>query len=414
VSDSFDSRVLFYLAGSTVATRVYGQLGDFTTNIPNAGLISAILLNTPAGIATDASNGLLVADMASNRVVYYASGSTSATRVYGQVDLNSNAANAGGISATSLNAPQGVTVDATDNVYIADTANSRVLFYAVGSTVATRVYGQGGSFLTGIQNNIGAGGGPADLLALPNAVAVDSANNVYIADSNNNRVLFYTAGSTTATRVWGQGGSFSTTTINKGGVSADSLFFPGGVVVDASNNVYISDVGNSRVLFYPSGSTTATRVYGQSGSFTTGTQNNGGTSAVSLNAPTALLLDANNGLYVADTSNNRVLYYASGSTTASLVFGQGESFTVNNLAEISARSLRSPAGLARDKLNVTYISDQGLNRVLSYPCAAPSSSSTTSMTTSSNSTTAPAAGAAVRPSVALLILLLAAVVCFAK
>ncbi len=83
----------------------------------------------------------------------------------------------------------------------------------------------------------------------------------------------------TAGVVYGQGGSFTTNTANNGGVSANSLNALGGVVADASGNLYVADGLNNRVLFYPAGSTTATRVYGQGGSFTTATANNGGVSA---------------------------------------------------------------------------------------------------------------------------------------
>ena len=59
-------------------------------------------------------------------------------------------------------------------------------------------------------------------------------------------------------------------TSNNGGLSANSLSYARGVAVDANDNLYIVDGGNHRVLFYPAGTTTATRVYGQGGVFTTG------------------------------------------------------------------------------------------------------------------------------------------------
>jgi hypothetical protein len=79
------------------------------------------------------------------------------------------------------------------------------------------------------------------------------------------------AQSTTADVVYGQGGSFTTGDPNNGGISANSLASPQAVALDSSGNLYVADYTNSRVLFYPSGSTTATRVYGQGGNFTTGT-----------------------------------------------------------------------------------------------------------------------------------------------
>ena len=174
------------------------------------------------------------------------------------------------------------------------------------STTADVVYGQLGSFTTGTSNN---GGISANSLYLPVGVALDSSGNLYVADQDNNRVLFYPSGSTTATRVYGQGGSFTTNNPNNGGVSANSLAYPRGVAPDSSGNLYVSDGGNSRVLFYPSGSTTATRVYGQLGSFTTNTPGNGGISADSLDYPPGVALDSSGNLYVADQGFSRVLMY---------------------------------------------------------------------------------------------------------
>ena len=216
-------------------------------------------------------------------VPVYASAVTTASKVYGQGgSFTTNTANNGGISANSLDIPAGGVFDKNGNLYVADQYNNRVLYYPAGSTTATRVYGQGGSFTTNTANK---GGVSAKAFIEPYDVALDGSGNLYVSDCGNNRVLYYPAGNTTATRVYGQGGSFTTNTVNKGGISAKSLYCPAGVAVDKNGNLYISDVDNSRVLYYPSGSTTATRVYGQGGSFTTNTANKGGVSAHSLYYP---------------------------------------------------------------------------------------------------------------------------------
>ena len=103
--------------------------------------------------------------------------------------------------------------------------------------------------------------------------------------STNNRVLFYPYGSTTATQVYGQGGSFTTNAANNGGVSANSLIIRWPSPWTASGNLYVADRSNNRVLFYPFGSTTATRVYGQGGSFTSNTANNGGSAPTACRSP---------------------------------------------------------------------------------------------------------------------------------
>jgi sugar lactone lactonase YvrE len=291
----------------TTADVVYGQLGSFSTSTPNSGGVSADSLSSPDGLILDSSDNLYTTDPGNNRVLLYSPGSTTATRVYGQLGSFTTAiANNGGVSADSLRTPPGVALDGEGNLYVAQFDNNRVLFYPPGSTTATRVYGQLGSFTTAIANN---GGISADSLFGPNDVAVDDNDNLYVADLGNNRVLFYLAGSTTATQVYGQGGSFTTRTANNGGISADSLSQPAGLGVDSKDNLYVADQQNNRVLFYPEGSTTATQVWGQTGSFTSNTANLGGVSAKSLSQPRRVAAVGNGDLYVIDLGNNRALKY---------------------------------------------------------------------------------------------------------
>ena len=340
---------------------VYGQGGSFTA--ANTG-VGAGGLNNPVATAVDSNGNLYVADRSNNRVLYYPAGSTTATRVYGQNgSFTSNGENTGGVSANSLNQPWAVVLDSSGNLYIADQYNYRVLYYPAGSTTATRVYGQGGSFTSNTPNN---GGISANSLSGPQGLAVDSSGDLYVSDGS--RVLFFPAGTTTATRVYGQGGSFTINTANNGGVSANSLDNAQGIAVDSGGNVYVADLYNNRVLFYPYNNTTATRVYGQNGSFTSSVADNGGIGADSMNQPQGLALDSGGNLYVAVYGGTRMLFYPFGSTTATRVYGQGGNFntaTVNN-GGISANSLSQPTGVALDSNGNVYVADVFNNRVLEY------------------------------------------------
>lgn len=375
--NSLTNRVV---AGATSATgvspqvqAVYGTNGSFTT--PGTGACTATSLTQSAGVALDGSGGLYIADTYANRVLHFPAGSTTPDRVYGQPDFTHCSSNRGGSpSATTLNAPWGVAVARNGGLYVADRMNQRVLFYPAGSTQATRVYGQRGSFTSNKPNN---GGVSATSLNQPLELTLTASNTLCVSDFVNQRVLCYPAGSTRATQVYGQGNSFTSTTANLGGVSAASLWGPDGVRFDSSANLYVTDLYNNRVLYYPAGnSTIATRVYGQGNSFTSNTANLAGVSASSLYYPFGLALDTSNNLYVADTGNNRVLYYpAGGSTTAIQVYGQGGSFTSNtaNNGGLSPLSLHNPIDLALDKNGSIYVSDAGSARVLAYQPAVPRS-----------------------------------------
>ena len=345
---------------------VYGQGGRFTSNAANYGGVSASSLSNTQGMVVDNNGNLYVSDGGNNRVLLYPAGSTTATRVYGQNgSFTDNAANNGGVSANSLSNPQGIAIDSSGNLYVADQNNNRVLFYPAGSTTATRVYGQNGSFTT---NSANSNGVSATTLAQPFGLALDNGGSLYVTDYLNNRVLFYPSGSTTATQVYGQGGSFTSNNMNNGGLSASSLNQPTGVALDSSGDLYVADIYNNRVLFYPYGSTTATEVYGQGGSFSSNAANNGGVTASSLNNPMTIALDSSGDLYVVDRSNNRVLFYPFGSTAATRVYGQANDFTASssNNGGLSANSLSQPWAVALDASGNLYVTDYSNNRVLEY------------------------------------------------
>ena len=368
VTDYGNNRVLGWhnaaaLTNGAAADLVIGQ-PDFYTNVyegTGAGTFSG-----PSGIAVDPSSGnLYIADSNDARVLEFNqpfagfTGSPitglSASLVFGQggsftANYCNNLASA---TADTLCYPQAVAFDDSGNLYVSDYINNRVLEYYApftggshsgtpgysGDTTADVVFGQGGLFTTNTCSN---GGVSADSLCEPEGLALDASSNLYVADVNPSRVLEYLApftggthtgtpgysGDTTADLVFGQDGSFTTSSCNGGtdagdvnGLGPDSLCYPTGVALDAFGNLYAIDQGNNRALDYMalftggshsgtpgySGDTTADQVFGTCGSFTGSSCS--GISADSLDFPTGAAVDTGNNLYVADTSDNRVLEY---------------------------------------------------------------------------------------------------------
>src|SRR5215470_2558680 len=136
VADTFNSRVVGFECGSpncalatfTAATRVFGQ-PDFSSYQMNGGVlggVSASTLNFPNGVAVDNAGTLYVADTGNNRVLVYTSPWTNATAdvVIGQTAMNAASAGSG---LNQLRSPAGVFVDAGGALWVADTGNNRVL-----------------------------------------------------------------------------------------------------------------------------------------------------------------------------------------------------------------------------------------------------------------------------------------------
>ncbi|MBC7813807.1 MAG: NHL repeat-containing protein [Burkholderiales bacterium] len=378
------------------ASAVIGQ-ADLTSGAPNRGAgPTADTLNFPLGIAV-AADGIYVADRNNHRVLYYFSDGTTAGGIYGQHgSFTSYIANFDGIggsstpSADSLIMPTTVAVDTAGGLYVTDRDNHRTLYYANdGNTSADRVYGQFGNFATNPVNNDTVGGSgvaSADNIGVFSlGVVADPDGGVYIADSSNNRILHFSGDSTTADRVYGHAGSFTSGVVNDNGTgstgtpNADSLNFPRGMALDASGGLFVADRENHRVLYFANdGNTTADRVYGQFGSFTSNVANNNGsgavgtTSADSLFSPRGVAVDETGALYVTDSLNHRVLYFANdGNTTADWAFGQFGSMTTgvanNDGAGVSGTPSASSINTAQYVAyggGQLYISDTGNNRIL--------------------------------------------------
>jgi uncharacterized protein (TIGR03437 family) len=392
VADTGDNRVVRYLSPFDNPTRiepdaVYGQ-ANFTNRA--AGAVSSSSMNQPRSVTVDSSGNLWVADTGNHRVLRFNVSTlnnpapVAADTVVGQKDFFGGAANAGGVtSAQGFDTPIGLALDAQGNLYVADFRNSRVLRFSApggssGGAAATVVWGQSNFSAKGIPQQASASS-----LAGPQGIAVDSSGNLYVADSANSRILVFPISTTlgaTAKSVIGQS-DFSTSTPNTGitpFASPNTLAAVADVKTDGSGNLFVADSGNNRVLEFPNGAKSASRVWGQLDLTSNGANQ---IKPGSINLPYNIAIDYSSApyaLYVSDTNNHRVLVWRDSvrfrnGDPADLVIGQPNLRTAvanvdtQGTPNPSPTSLSSPEGLAVKSDGTLFVADSGNNRILRYP-----------------------------------------------
>jgi uncharacterized protein (TIGR03437 family) len=305
IADQVNHRIRQVTPDGNIATIAGNGTGGYAGDGAKA---TSAELNHPLAVALDASGNLYVADADNSLIRKFSIGGNIST-VAGSTTLGAGyAGDKGPATNALLNQPCGVAVDPSGNIYIADTGN-HCIRKVTGTTITT--FAGTCSFSGGSGDN-----GPATQARLnaPRAVAVDaSGNNVYIADTGNNRIRKVSAGSITAvagTSLAAFGGD--------GGPALSAQFFgPRGIAVDASGNIYVADYTNSRVRMISTNGIITT--IGGNGRFGYTGDGGAGTSAA-LNFPSGVAVDAAGNVFVSDTQNNVVRKLAApsapgGSTT---------------------------------------------------------------------------------------------------
>jgi sugar lactone lactonase YvrE len=282
--------------------------------------------------------------------------------VLGQADFVSGSPNRGAAAAANtLAQPLGNVATDGNQLFVADTSNNRVLGYSpvpIDDGVAAQ-------FVLGQADLSGTTGATArGSLALPGSVYLGGGK-LAVADSGNNRVLIWNAVPTSTGTlpdvVVGQPDFDS----NVSGTSASQFAFPAAAII-ANNRLIVADQNNNRVLIWnqvPSASGTAADLVLGQPDFVSHVADD---EADEMNRPASLWSDGFR-LLVADSGNNRVLYWSSfpqqSSADADYVIGQSD-FSRSS-AGTSASTLRTPFGVSADGARV-YIADSGNNRVLEF------------------------------------------------
>lgn len=312
----------------------YGYAGD-------GGSALTALLNEPFGIARDSVGNLYVADFLNNRIREISSGTI--TTIAGNGTLGYSGDGGQAVNA-EVSSPSGVAVDPAGNIYIADTGNNVIRMVSNG--VINTIAGNGTAGYSG-------DGGPAASAQLnsPVGVAVDNAGNVYIADSANNVVRMVTKNGNIST-VAGTGAfGFA----GDGGLAAKAaLEGPLGVAVDSSGNLYIADTQNERIRMVSSNGVITT--IAGSGQCCIG-GDGGAPLSAELGDIRAIAVDHSGNVYVSQSGFNRIRKIPV-SGTVTTIAGSGAAGYSGDGGAGAAAQIFSPGGIVSDAAGNVYFADR--------------------------------------------------------
>lgn len=307
----------------------------------------------PTGIAVDSQGNIFIADFSNHRVRKVRASDNVITTVAGSGEQGFSG-DGGPATEAKLSSPYGVSVDTQGNLFIADYYNCVIRKVSASNNIITTVAGNGSFGYSG-----DGGSATQARIGSPYGITVDAQGNLYIADYNNYRVRKVNSSDSIITTVAGNG----TPGFSGDGASATqaSLNSPTDVMVDAQGNLFIADTNNNRVRKVNTTANIITTVAGNGIASFSG--DGGPATQANIRAPYGMVVDAQGNLFIADTNNYRIRKVSSSNNIINTVAGNGTATFSGNGVLATSAALSNPRGVAVDGQGNIYIADTYANLV---------------------------------------------------
>ena len=315
----------------TVTVSTLAGSGDPNVYGYTDGTGSAARFSEPEGVTVDAQGNVYVADYLNNLIRKVTPAGVVTT-------LAGNPAQHGTVngtgSAAEFSDPVGIAVDAQDNLYVAEDADIRKITPA---GAVTTLSGNG-------TNGYVDGAGSTAEFNFPDALALDGAANIYVADFANDVVRKITPAGVTSTLA----GNGTYAWLDGVGTAAEFLG-PTGMGIDGSGNLYTADYSDSHIRKITSSGTVSTIA----GNGQTGFADGPGSSA-EFNTPYSEAVDGKGNIYVSDQGNQRIRMITPSGTVSTLA-GNGTKGHQDGPA--ASAEFNFPYGIATDAQGNVYVAD---------------------------------------------------------
>ena len=325
-------------------TGVQGYSGD-------GGAATSAKLNDNEGVAVASNGDVYIADTDNNAIRKVAAATGVITTVAGNGSPGSTG-DGGPATGARLKAPEDIFIDASSNIYIADTGNHEIRKVAAATGIITTVAGNGSPGNTG-----DGGAATAARLNSPRGIVLAANGDMYIGDRSNNKIrkvialtgIIITYAGTGTAGYSGDGAAALLATINR----------PQGLHLASNGDLYVADAGNNAIRKVSALGIITTFA----GTGTAGFSGDGGAAtAARLNAPEATHLSVSGELYIADTGNHRIRKVSTGGIITT-VAGTGTAGSAGDGGSPTAAQLDTPRGIAINAAGVYYIGDRNNHKV---------------------------------------------------